>query len=304
MNKMRYLPVLLSAALMLTAMPVPLMAEEEETEEYADIIKDVSYSDDGEEKHVLDLFGTQSYDEATPVVVEVHGGGFIGGTKEINTDHAIFYAEQGYTVVAPEYGKVPKDGNFTDTMRDLFECYNWIADNAEEYHFDLENIFISGDSAGGYYTLLTYAIWNSEELQEYFGVEVPDYEFSAVVTSCPATDLLAKADALEDDYVAQTIGEDILLDEDLMSHMDLYSIVDASVFEGVYMLTTPGDTTTGSEVLKFDDYLTENGVEHTTISYEGTENELIHVFNITQMDYVESQQANQDIVDFMNSFLK
>lgn len=307
MKRMKYLGMLLSASLVLTVHPSVLMAAEategDASEEYSDILKDIPYADDGEEIHTLDLFGTQSYEEATPVIVEIHGGGYIGGSKEINTEHAVFYAEQGYIVVAPEYGKVPGDGDFRDTVQDLFSCYKWIGNHAEEYHFDLDNIFVSGDSAGGFYTLLTCAICSSEELQEYFEVEVPDYEFTEYVTSCPGTDILALTEDMES-YVSQTIGEEILSNDELMSHLDLYSNVDASSFEGVYMLTTPGDVTTGSEVIKFDEYLTENGVEHTFVSYEATENDLVHVFNITKMEYSESQQANQDLVDYMNSLLK
>ncbi len=278
-------------------------ADEEDEDKYTDIIYDVPYEDDGEDIHTVDLFGEESHDEATPTVVEVHGGGYVGGAKSANKDHAIYYAEEGFIVITPDYGKVPADGDFSDTIRDLFACYNWIAENADEYNFDLNNIFLSGDSAGGYYTLLTCAIWHSEELQEYFDVTLPDYDFSAYVTTCPATDLLAMRDTI-DVAPAKTIGEEILMDDDLMSHLDLYSNVDPSAFEGVYMITTPGDDTTGPETRKFDEYLTENNVEHTLKSYEETENELIHVFNITNVDYVESQQANADIVDFMKSLIK
>ena len=86
--------------------------------------------------------------------------------------------------------------------------------------------------------------------------------------------------------------------------MDLYSNVDPEVFEGIYMMTTPTDTTTGPDVQKFEAYLNENNVEHTYKSYDGTENDLKHVFNIIQPLYVESIQANQDIVDYMDSLLK
>jgi hypothetical protein len=105
-------------------------------------------------------------------------------------------------------------------------------------------------------------------------------------------------------YNANTIGADILLDDALMSHMYLFNCTDPSVFEGLYMMTTPGDKTTGASVLKFDAYLTENGVDHILKSYDPVENDLIHVFNIGHTDYVESIQANQDEIDFMESLLK
>ena len=274
---------------------------------YDDIISNVSYIEDGESYHMLDLYGTQSVDEATPVIIEIHGGGYIGGTKEGNANHSIFFARSGYVVVAPDYTKVQaaNGGTFNAAIQDLFMVYNWVEENAEKYNFDLNNIFLSGDSAGGYYTLISDAIMHSETLQEFFGVTKPSFEFTAYVTTCPGTDIMALQDAYNSGaFVATSIGESQLFDTDLMSHMDLYSNVNPEVFKGVYLLTTPTDTTTGTEVLKFDKYLTDNNVEHTFKTYDGTENELKHVFNITNPDYVESIKANQDMVEYMDSLLK
>ncbi len=274
---------------------------------YEDVISDISYIDDGETYHMLDLYGTQSVTEPTPVVIEVHGGGFIGGTKELNADHSIFFARNGYVVVTPDYTKVQEvtGGTFKDAVQDLFAVYKWVEENAEKYNFDLNNIFLSGDSAGGYYTLLTNAIYNSVPLQLYFGVTPPSYDFTAYLTSCGAPNTAHLPESLsEGAFVATTIGGGQILDEELMSYMDLYSSVKPSVFKGVYLLTTPSDETGYESAVKFHEYLDENNVEHTYKSYEGTENELLHVFNIIKPDFAESIQANQDMVDYMNSLLK
>lgn len=277
-------------------------------ESYTDIMNDVPYLDDGESYHMVDLYGTQSTSQPTPTVIEIHGGGFFGGSRSTNTDHCIFFAERGYNVVATDYAKIPANGGFIEAVQDLFVSYQWVADHASEYHFDLNNMFLSGDSAGGYYTILTMAIFNSPELQEYFGVTLPDFEFSGYVTTCPAADIMIQQEYYTEEsgfhaHMAQTIGEDYLFDDDLMAHLDLMRNVSPSAFTGLYMLTTPTDTTTGEEVQKFDAYLTEQGVEHTVMSYEGVVNELSHTFNIGNADYAESKVANQDMVDYCNSLL-
>lgn len=315
--------IALTATLTLTLgmCAVPVLAEDAETEfneiigadteaeadAGEDMLADVAYIDDGDEDHTLDIFGAQAATDPMPVIVEVHGGGYVGGHKGINTEHAQFYAENGYVVVAPNYTHVP-EGTFKTVVQELFTVFHWMENNAEEYHFDLDHVGISGDSAGGYYVLLTAAVMTQPELQEYFEVTPPEFEFSAVVTTCPGTDILAMRDNLgkdgPDGFVAGKIGEDILNDEDLMSHCDLYSIINPETYPAVYMVTTPGDDTTGAETLKFDQFLTDNGVDHTLVSYEDEGSGLVHVFNITKMEYPESQKANADIIAYFDSLLK
>ena len=142
--------------------------------------------------------------------------------------------------------------------------------------------------------LISMAIMHDPALQEYFGVTLPPYEFSGYVTTCPAADTLSMRNDLGEDkkgpaaYTANTIGADILMDDDLMAHMDLFTCTDPHVFEGLYMMTTPSDKTTGEAVVKFDQYLTEQGVEHICNSYEDDENQLLHVFNISNTGWKES----------------
>ena len=282
----------------------------EGTPAYGDLTSDIAYIDDGDANHTLDIYGVNGKTEATKTVVEVHGGGFIGGNKTTNTDHSIVFADAGYVVVTPDYSKVPRGVSFPDVIRELFTVYSWVGEHAEEYHIDTNNIFLSGDSAGGYYVLISMAIMRDPALQEYFGVTLPGYEFSGYVATCPAADMMVHRENLGEDkkgpaaYTANTIGAEILLDDELMSHMDLFNCVDPSVFNGLYMMTTPADKTTGEDVLKFDAYLTEQGVAHTLNSYESQENDLLHVFNISHTDWVESIAANQDEIDYMESLLK
>ena len=278
------------------------VSEAENTDEI--MIADVPYLDDGNEDHLMDLFGVEQAKEPTPLVVEVHGGGYIGGNKSINTDHSLFYEENGYLVVAPNYTHLPT-GTFKTALQDLFACYNWVAEHAEEYHFDLDRVALSGDSAGGYYVLLTAAVMNSEELQTWFEVTKPAFDFCAYVASCPGTDVMDIRNGFGQSgpagYMAGKIGEEILMDDELMNHCDLYSIVDGGTYPFIYMVTTPGDVTTGSETLKYDAFLTELGVAHELHSYEDEGSGLVHVFNITKMAYPESIKANEDIVAYLNS---
>ena len=315
----KILLALLLCAGMLASFGAPALAErdlvaEAETIEfdpdaYTDILLDVPYLDDGEKYHMVDLYGTQTAESPLPVLVSIHGGAFFGGSRGTNTKHSIFFAERGYAVVNTDYARIPRHGDFKTAVQDLFASYHWIAEHAEEYHLDLNNIFLHGDSAGGFYAILTVAIFSSPELQEYFGVTLPDFTFRACVTTCPVADIMGLREGLEQEegfaaFTANKIGSDILLNDDLMNHLDLMQNVPAEAFEGLYMMTTPTDDTTGRDVVTFDAYLTEHGVAHTLMVYEGVEKELRHTFNIGDAELPESKVANQDMVDYLNTFIQ
>ena len=207
-------------------------------------------------------------------------------------------------MVTPDYSKLP-NVTFKEAIQELFTVYQWVADNAEEYHFDTDHIFLSGDSAGGFYVLISAAIMVSPELQEYFEVTPPDYDFNAYIASCPAADVLSMRDDLGTGgpagYTADTIGEDILMNDDLMSHLDLYSVIDPETYPYVYMMSTPEDKVTRTMVEKFEKFLTDNNIDHEFHDYENQSNELLHVFNISNIDWEESIQANDDIIAFMDA---
>ena len=149
---------------------------------------------------------------------------------------------------------------------------------------------------------------SSESLREYFDVELPGFDFSAYILTCPGTDVVAIKDGLGQSgpagFMAGRIGEEILFNEDLMSHCDLYSVIDPETYPYVYMITTPGDVTTGAETLKFDAFLTEKGIAHELHSYEDEGSGLIHVFNILKMQYPESIKANNDIITYLDGICK
>ena len=130
-----------------------------------------------------------------------------------------------------------------------------------------------------------------------------DYEIKGYVVSCPGTDIMALRDGLNEEgpagFTAKSIGEEILMDDEIMGHADLYSIINKETFPEVYILTTPTDSLLYNEAVKYDQFLSENNIAHVYKEYVGKENEIGHVFNIKNMDYAESIEANQDIVSYL-----
>ena len=70
------------------------------------------------------------------------------------------------------------------------------------------------------------------------------------------------------------------MDDEIMGHADLYSIINKETFPEVYILTTPTDALLYNEAVKYDQFLSENNIAHVYKEYVGKENEIGHVFNI------------------------
>ena len=94
-----------------------------------------------------------------PVIISIHGGGWMYGEKELYQYYCMSLAERGFAVVNFTYRLAPENA-FPAEFIDVNRCMCWVAANAEKYGLDRRNVFILGDSAGGqmaswYCTLMT-----------------------------------------------------------------------------------------------------------------------------------------------------
>ena len=84
-----------------------------------------------------------------PVLVYFHGGGFLFKGVFVHYRNIKTYAVQaGVKVVYVDY-RLAYNNAYPTSLKDCFECYKWVIDNADNYGFDLNNIVVGGDSAGG-----------------------------------------------------------------------------------------------------------------------------------------------------------
>ncbi len=145
------------------------------------IEKDVPYAD-GDSCKLDTYYVKKEGDVKYPVFFYIHGGGFVAGDKHYRRGVAKWAANQGFFVVNINYGLGPKD-LFPKGLQDCVAALNWVKDNAEKYNLDLDNICVSGDSAGGYYSAMLACVATSKELQERFGVST-DLKFRTAVLNC------------------------------------------------------------------------------------------------------------------------
>ena len=118
----------------------------------------------------MDVFRARNAQGVLPVLVDLHGGGFLLGHKEVNRLFCADMAERGFLVFCPEYPLAPGADLFT-ILRSLTASLNDIAGRLPEYGGDPERFFLCGDSAGAWLCVYLAALQGGPALRQAAGAE-------------------------------------------------------------------------------------------------------------------------------------
>ena len=117
----------------------------------------------------MDVFRPKDAEGVLPVLVDLHGGGFLLGKKEVNRLFCADMAKRGFLVFCPEYPLAPEADLFA-ILRSLTASLDDIAEKLPEYGGDGESFFLCGDSAGAWLCVYLAALQGSQALRETAGV--------------------------------------------------------------------------------------------------------------------------------------
>lgn len=106
----------------------------------------------------LDIYANKvRQNECEPVLINLHGGGFVAGDKKYRKSFSEYCTKFGVKVLNVNYSLAP---NFTlvQIIKELSLLFDWIKNNADNYGLDKDNIIICGDSAGAYLAVCLAAL--------------------------------------------------------------------------------------------------------------------------------------------------
>lgn len=87
--------------------------------------------------------------QVLPVIVWIHGGGWVAGSKDQMSSYCKILAAQGYTVVAIDYTLAP-EGNYPLPLQQTQRSIQYLLANARRFHMDTSRFILAGDSAGAH----------------------------------------------------------------------------------------------------------------------------------------------------------
>lgn len=89
-----------------------------------------------------------------PTLIYIHGGGWVGGSKEGSALNVLPYVAMGFAVVNVEY-RLAEVSLAPAAVEDCRCALRWVTAHAKDYNLDISRLVIAGNSAGGHLALTT-----------------------------------------------------------------------------------------------------------------------------------------------------
>ena len=163
-------------------------------------MEDISYGSHKQQE--LDVYRPKDVEVKLPVIVSVHGGGWVYGDKKLYSHYCTCLAQKGFVVVNFTYRLSPET-KYPCQLEDTVKVFDWVKQNADQYGMDMDHVFAVGDSAGGHILSLYCSICtNPEYAAKYDFVSVENLLPNAIALNCAVLDI----DAIKNSAGSSTLA--------------------------------------------------------------------------------------------------
>ena len=252
--------------------------------------KDVNY---------LDVYLPKNKEGKLPVIVSIHGGGWVYGNKDIMQFYCMNLAQKGFAVINFSYRLAPKYKHPTPFI-DTNTVFTWIFENSSKYNFDTKNIFAVGDSVGANILALYSCACLNKDYADKLGIKIPEgFVPKAVGLNCgiyhmKRGEVDALLDSFAEEYFPLRGKESEYEDICVVNHL-------GKVFPPSFIVTAEGDFLS-NQAKPFYDLLKSINADTTYKYYGDKEHVLKHVFHI-DIKLEEARICNEDECSFFKRYI-
>lgn len=260
---------------------------------------DILYGTDPEWQ-VLDVYRPKNTEGRLPVIISVHGGGWVYGNKEVYQWYTMNLAQRGFAVINFTYRLAP-EFKFPAPLEDCSLVVKWMLENAEQYGFDTDHVFAVGDSAGAHGLSLFCCILTNPEYAAEYSFDVPEgFRFQAVALNCGAYRIELGG---KEDLTTMLMG-DYLPEGGTEKEISLISCANhiTSAFPPCYVMTCDGDFLK-EQVKEVLPVLMKENVPFAMRVYVGIEEPLPHVFHCN-IKLADAAVCNDEECAFFREYIR
>ena len=153
----------------------------------------VPYNKDTLEKHLLDIYLPANATGELPLVILIHGGGWLSNDKYADIGYmkktVAEILSNGFALASIDY-RFSTQAIFPAQLQDCNRAVAFLYDNAEQYGFDRNRFAVMGFSAGGHLASLMALSKNNDVESFFMPGTSKDFDFKAVVDFYGPSDLL------------------------------------------------------------------------------------------------------------------
>ena len=143
----------------------------------------INYNRDDNIEHSLDIYYRDN-DEIKPILIDIHGGGFISNDKELNHLFGNYMAQKGYVVFNINYRLAYPNYNVFDQIIDVDNALKWIIKNAKNYNGNIDEMYIAGHSSAGVLAVVEALLCKSDRLLKDYNLDKRNYEYKGIILDC------------------------------------------------------------------------------------------------------------------------
>ncbi|MCM1543833.1 MAG: alpha/beta hydrolase [Ruminococcus sp.] len=142
--------------------------------------KDIPYASG--KRTFYDIIKKKNVTEKRPLMIYIHGGGWISGWRKARRYYCRHWAKEGFVCANIGYDYA-LDAKFPEHIQNIFKGIECVLDNAEKYGIDSERVVIAGESSGAHLAALTAAVTTHKALYDSLGITFK-YKDSFNISAC------------------------------------------------------------------------------------------------------------------------
>jgi acetyl esterase/lipase len=119
---------------------------------------------------LMDIYRPKVASDLLPVIVWIHGGGFIGGKKENTRAYGMTLASHGYMVANINFDLAPRQ-KYPGQIIQVNQALEYLRKNSMEHGGDINRLFLGSNSAGSQIASELAALISDKEFAASIGIQ-------------------------------------------------------------------------------------------------------------------------------------